>query len=284
MSGRTKLAEGKTKIIWDIGNGEVLVEGKDDITAGDGAKHDLLRSKAVYSTTTTSNCFELLDYHGIPTHFRGRVDERTFRARNVEMIPLELVARRIATGSYLKRRPDVAEGTIFPDVMVEFFEKDDPRHDPLVVIDLVSHRLLRFEASKPLAEGFIGEQPLSQSRFSGLTGTTHFLMLVNITEYVFTTLEKAWAQQGVTLVDLKIECGWDVKTGALLVADVIDNDSWRIWPGGDKARMKDKQVYRNLAGADNPAAKARELGKIKENYAWVAEATAAFATQEQTSG
>ena len=50
----------------------------------------------------------------------------------------------------------------------------------------------------------------------------------------------------------------------------------RIWPGGDKTQMKDKQVYRDLAGVSDPAAKAKELGAIKQNYAWVAEATEAF--------
>ncbi|HVE80835.1 MAG TPA: phosphoribosylaminoimidazolesuccinocarboxamide synthase, partial [Candidatus Dormibacteraeota bacterium] len=272
------LTEGKTKVIrQDSENpGEVLIESKDDITAGDGVKRDQLEGKARASTVTTSNCFELLEAHGIPTHFRGQLDEWTFRARNVEMIPLELVARRIATGSYLKRRPDVVEGTIFPDVMVEFFEKDDPNHDPLLVLDLASRRLLRFVASKPLAEGFMAEQSLAESQFADLTGPM-ILTLIEITEHVFTTLEEAWAQQDVALVDLKIECGRDAETGELVVADVIDNDSWRIWPGGDKSAMKDKQVYRDLADTDDPKAKAKELGKIKENYQWVAEATGAFA-------
>lgn len=72
-------------------------------------------------------------------------------------------------------------------------------------------------------------------------------------------------------MDLKIECGFDVETQELLVADVIDNDSWRIWPGGDKTKMKDKQVYRNLRQSTPEA-----LGAIKKNYAWVAEKTRQF--------
>jgi phosphoribosylaminoimidazole-succinocarboxamide synthase len=67
-----------------------------------------------------------------------------------------------------------------------------------------------------------------------------------------------------------------VENGEIIVADVIDNDSWRIWPAGDKTQMMDKQVYRDLADTDDPAAKAKELGKIKGNYAWVAEATGKF--------
>lgn len=277
----TLLAEGKTKIVWDMGQGDVLIESKDDITAGDGASHDLLEGKAVTATATTCNVFELLDAHRINTHYRGRFDERAFLALNVDMIPLELVARRIATGSYLKRRPDVAEGTIFGDVVVEFFEKDDPNHDPLVIFDLASRRLLRYVASKPLGEGFMGEEAIKESRFAGLSGPT-ILELISLTEHVFVTLEEAWAKQDVALVDLKIECGWHIPglTGSrqLIVADVVDNDSWRIWPGGDKGQMKDKQVYRNLAGVSDPAAMAKELGKIKQNYSWVAEATSAFAT------
>ena len=90
-------------------------------------------------------------------------------------------------------------------------------------------------------------------------------------------MEEAWAKQNVTLVDLKIECGTDAETGEIVLADVIDNDSWRIWPSGDKQQQKDKQVYRELAAATDSAAKAKELGKIKQNYAWVAEATSKFA-------
>lgn len=272
---RTMLAEGKTKIIWDEGNDTVLIESKDDITAGDGASHDLLEGKAVAATETTSRVFELLHSRNIATHYRGPVNQRTFRARRVDMIPLELVARRIATGSYLKRHPDVAEGTVFALPMIEFFEKDDPNHDPLVIIDLVSRRLLRYQAGKPLAEGFIGEQRLANGRFQDLFGST-VQDLAHLTENVFIVLEVAWAKQGVTLVDLKIECGWDRETKKLIVADVIDNDSWRIWPGGDKDQMRDKQVYRDLAGVEDPAARAKELGKIKEDYAWVAQQTGNF--------
>lgn len=269
-----KLAEGKTKIIWeDLEDpSRVLIESKDDITAGDGAKRDELEGKAVAATTTACNIFELLERNSFPTHYFDRVDERTFSAVKADMIPLELVVRRVATGSYLKRRPDVSEGTIFDPVMVEFFEKDDELHDPLIIPDIISRRMLRFDASRPLGEGFIGERP-----FGGLGAREDQLLpdLRSLASRTFLLLEEAWARQSVQLVDLKIECGKSEYSG-LVVADVIDNDSWRIWPAGDKTQMKDKQVYRDLADTDDPKAKAKELGKIKDNYAWVAEATKAF--------
>jgi len=68
---------------------------------------------------------------------------------------------------------------------------------------------------------------------------------------------------------LKIECGYVL--GRVVVADVIDNDSWRIWPGGNKSQMKDKQVYRNLEETT-----IESLEKIRRNYSWVAEATSRF--------
>ena len=272
---RKRLAEGKTKIVWDAGNGEVLIESKDDITAGDGARHDVIEGKAEIAGLTTSNVFAYLNAAGVATHFIAPVGKRSFKARNMRMIPLELVARRIATGSYLKRRPGTAEGTVFGELVVEFFEKDDANHDPLVIFDFVGDRLLRYVASVPLGEGFIREQALVDTPFTSITAGD-LATLKDLTTSVFGLLEDAWSKQDVTLVDMKIECGYDQATGALLVADVIDNDSWRIWPGGDKAQMKDKQVYRNLAGALDPAAKAKELGKIKKNFTWVAEATGKF--------
>lgn len=274
------LAAGKTKIVWDNGEGTVRIQSKDAITAGDGAYSDKIDNKSVLATTTTANCFELLRRKGIPTHYVGRHSPTEFIARRVDMIPLEVVVRRIATGSYLKRRPDVVEGTIFDELVVELFEKDDANHDPLVIPDIVGERLLRYAPSKPMAEGFVNEEPWGDSLLRRLSHRDVFT-LGELGKWVFQELEAAWSTLNIALVDLKIECGWDVSClpsgqDAIVVADVIDNDSWRIWPAGDKTQMLDKQVYRDLVHASDSAARAKELGAIKANYQYVANLTSRF--------
>ena len=235
------LAAGKTKIMYADPNDETLayMVSKDQITAGDGDRRDQLAGKARWSTITTANVFRLLNQEAIETHFVQQVNDTTLLVRRCEMLPVEVVMRRIATGSYLKRHPEVSEGTRFEPVLVETFLKDDARHDPQ-----------------------IWEEDIVKM---GLATSSQVAWIAQQGQRVFVTLERAWAKVDVTLVDLKIEFGRDTR-GELLVADVIDNDSWRLWPGGDKNRMLDKQVYRNL-----PNVTEQDLQGIADRYALVAE-------------
>ncbi|HEY4000959.1 MAG TPA: phosphoribosylaminoimidazolesuccinocarboxamide synthase [Candidatus Xenobia bacterium] len=239
------IAEGKTKIVKQHPTqpDQVLIESKDDITAGDGARHDVLAGKGRLATRTTCNVFRYLEAAGLDTAFIEKIDGTTFVARRCTMVPLEVVIRRLATGSYLKRRPDLGEGFRFDPPLVELFFKDDARHDPL---------MSREEVLK-----------------AGLLDSIEMEQVVREGRQIFIALEMAWARQKVTLVDLKVEFG-RIKT-RLFLADVIDNDSWRLWPGGDKSQMKDKQVYRNLQERTPEA-----LAQVLENYRWVADATDRF--------
>src|SRR3954462_12696809 len=128
-----RLAEGKTKVIYAHSSDPALavMVHKDDITAGDGARRNTLPGKSALSGRTTANVFRLLHDAGIPTHFVTAPVDDQMVVRHCTMIPIEVVMRRIATGSYLKRN-DVAEGTQFDPPVVEFFFKDDANHDPLV--------------------------------------------------------------------------------------------------------------------------------------------------------
>ncbi|HVB61111.1 MAG TPA: phosphoribosylaminoimidazolesuccinocarboxamide synthase [Ktedonobacteraceae bacterium] len=247
------LAEGKTKIIYTDPEDSSLVYmiSKDQITAGDGARRSELAGKSRWSTITTANVFRLLNDEDIATHFVEQVDDTTLLVKRCMMLPVEQVMRRIATGSYLKRNPEVSEGTRFDPLLVETFLKDDARHDPQIwPEDIVNMGLASLAEIDWMAE---------QGR------------------RVFETLERAWASIDVTLVDLKIEFGRAPASGGdkpapLLVADVIDNDSWRLWPGGDKHRMLDKQVYRNLQSVTAAA-----LQDVADRYALVADLTGKLA-------
>jgi phosphoribosylaminoimidazole-succinocarboxamide synthase len=260
------VAEGKTKIIYDTAfPSYVRIRSKDEITAGDGAKRDRIENKATYATQTTVNCFRLLEAYGIPTHFLDKCSDTEFLARRATMVPLECVARRVATGSYLKRNPDVVEGNRFDNLQLEFFHKDDANHDPMVEFN--GEQWDKFDPKLPKEKGHLETLP---GGWLGLS-ETDVQNMQEMTARVFEILESAWAAQGVMLVDLKIEFGRD-KEGRLIVADVIDNDSWRIWPGGNKGQMLDKQIYRNLV--EKPTAE--QLAEIRGNYQTVAEMTQRF--------
>ncbi len=241
------LSEGKTKQIFAYPGDDTLayMVSKDLITAGDGERRSELTGKARWSTITTANVFRLLNEANIPTHFVRQIDDRTLLVRRCTMLPIEHVQRRIATGSYLKRHPEISEGTRFEPVLIETFLKDDARHDPQIwekdIID------------------------------AGFASAAEIAWMAEQGRRVFETLERAWAAVDVTLVDLKIEFG-RAPSGELLVADVIDNDSWRLWPGGDKTRMLDKQVYRNLKNVTEA-----DLKDVADRYALVADLTSKLA-------
>ena len=241
-----ELAEGKTKIIYAHPEDPALavMVQKDAISAGDGARRDTIVGKGALSGRTAANVFGVLNRHGIATHFVAAPADDTMIVRRCRMIPLEVVMRRLATGSYLRRWPQTPEGTRFEPVLVEFFVKDDARHDPQVQPDEIAR--------------------------DGIADVDEIAMMTEQGRAVFAVLEQAWAAQGIQLVDLTIEFG-RVGDGTLVVADMIDNDSWRLWPGGDKARMLDKQIYRNMQGVTGEG-----LELVKHKYEEVAALTEQF--------
>ena len=231
------IAEGKTKEIFPacrIDPDIVEICSKSVITAGDGAKKDEIEGKDKLANNTTCNIFELLNRHGIETHFIQRASETSFFALKCEMIPVEVVIRRIDTGSYLKRHPEVVDGAVSDELQVEFFFKDDELGDPIIEIDDGGWHLYRAHQPKKELSSYI-------RKIEPYLFPEEAEYIKNQARTIFLILEQALRELGITLWDLKIEFGRH--KGKIILADVIDNDSWRI---RDKdGRQLDKQVYRD---------------------------------------
>jgi phosphoribosylaminoimidazole-succinocarboxamide synthase len=248
-----EITRGKTKILYEAeGKPDlVVVQQMDAITAGDGARRNEIEGKGRIAAKTTARVFRLLNLCGVPTHYisGGEDDDNNeMLVRRAQMIPLEVVIRGVAAGSFVKRRPSVARGSILVPRIVEFFLKDDANHDPLI------------EPEAIVAQGLATPQELG--------------VMSELARIVFEILAHAWRLRDTLLVDLKIEFGRIAAgegAGQLVVADVIDNDAWRIWPQGREDLMLDKQRYRNL-----PVVTAADLAEIRANYERVAEIAGTF--------
>ena len=253
MNKGREIVRGKTKILFEAdGQPEfAVVQQLDAITAGDGARRNEIEGKGRIAAKTTARVFRLLNLCGIPTHYisGGEDDDNNeMLVRRAQMIPLEVVVRGVAAGSFVKRRPGVARGAMLVPRIVEFFFKDDANHDPLIEPDAI------------VAQQIATPQELGA--------------MVELARIVYEVLAHAWRRHDTLLVDLKIEFGriasGDAK-GQLVVADVIDNDAWRVWPQGREELMLDKQTYRNL-----PVVTADDLATIRANYEHVAEIVGTF--------
>lgn len=267
------VTEGKTKKIHRISGSSdlVLVVAKDDITAGDGAKHDIIPDKGRLATATTCNVFRLLKACGLPVGFTEQDSAISFLAPVCTMLPYEVVVRREAHGSYLKRNPHIAKGQLFPQLVVEFYLKTKDKtwkgkplvaDDPLMGYADGATQIKLFNPAKPL----IGQEPFltlpTSDVFSRDNEPSFFPEMRQLVKRAFLILEKAWQLEGGTLVDLKVEFGFDTK-GKLLLADVIDNDSWRVIESG---AYIDKQVYRDGGALDDVAAKYRHVADVTSRF------------------
>jgi phosphoribosylaminoimidazole-succinocarboxamide synthase len=229
----------------------LVVQQQDSITAGDGARHDVIDGKGRIAAKTTARVFRLLNLCGLPTHYLSGGeddDDNEMLVRRAQMIPLEVVVRGVAAGSLVRRRPGIARGALLVPRMIEFFLKDDANHDPLIEPDAI------------VAAGIAGAQDLAT--------------MSELARITYEILAHAWRRRDALLVDLKIEFGRLASgegKGQLVIADVIDNDAWRVWPQGREDLMLDKQMYRNLETV-TPA----DLDRVKANYEQVAEIVGTF--------
>jgi phosphoribosylaminoimidazole carboxylase/phosphoribosylaminoimidazole-succinocarboxamide synthase len=292
-----KIIEGKTKIIWEVKGDDrrVIVENKNDITAFDDPSFTKqFKSKAEHATTVTCQVFNLLRQAGVPVAFEKQISNNEFVVPKCKMINLEVVSRRFAVGSYLKRHPELIrkEGSDpyrFHSLAVEFFlkttkgelvnEKKETlvsgldtkkgEEDPFIE-DYLEDTWKLLHPKKP---DWVEDSDLKKTieASSVLPGKTQEIAqeINDIARRVFLTLEGAWNVLGYRLIDMKIELGID-KDGNLLVADVIDNDSWRL--RDSNWQELSKEAFRQ----------GEELDEVEKKYGFVADLTKQFRIPKQT--
>lgn len=264
------LTEGKTKWVYQhTDSALVLVVSKDDITAGDGKKHDLLADKGKLANQTTCNVFRFLQSCGVPVAFVQVAGDTAFVAQKCQMLPYEVVVRREAHGSYLKRNPHVVKGQLFSQLLVEFYLKTKGRRwkqhelvcdDPLMRYTEGASEIQLLDPAKPYAEPFLALA--TTEVFSQADEFKSFSTMRAVASRAFLALEKAWQLEGRRLVDCKVEFGVDTK-GNLLLSDVIDNDSWRVV---ESDRYIDKQLYRDGGALNDVIASYRKVAEITNHF------------------
>lgn len=234
MSKRKALYEGKAKIIYEGPEPGTLIQYfKDDATAGNGAKKDVLAGKGVLNNRISAHIMTKLEAVGIPTHFLKSLNMREQLVRQVEVIPLEVVVRNIAAGSLVKRL-GIPEGTYLNTPLIEFYYKKDELNDPMVN----EGHILTFGWADPYElEEIMGQAYRVNDYLSGL-----------------------FAGIGLKLVDFKLEFGriyGEYDEIYIVLADEISPDNCRLWDANTNEKL-DKDRFR------------QDLGGVVEGYQEIA--------------
>ena len=224
------LYEGKAKRVYASDQPDrVLVEFKNDATAFNAQKRAQLDDKGRLNCQISARLFEALEAAGIPTHYLGLASETWMVVQRVEIVPLEVVLRNIATGSLCRQAP-IAEGTASDPALLDLYYKDDAFGDPL----LTDARI----------------------RLLGLADQQRLSAIEDLARRINAVLTPLFAQIDLTLVDFKLELGLNA-AGDLLLADEISPDTCRLWDRqktDQSDRILDKDRFR------------KDLGGVMEAY------------------
>lgn len=219
--------EGKGKRLYKTQEqGYIQAEFKDDLTAFNAQKRGEQKGKGELNCLISQALFELLESRGVATHYVRLVENHIMLCKKIEMIPLEVVVRNIATGS-LSRRLGIEEGRSLPFALVEFYYKDDALGDPL----LNDEHCLILGAVK-------NREVLEELKTLG--------------RKINEILSGFFALRDLVLVDFKLEFGFS-EDGELLLADELSPDNLRLWDKHTGKKL-DKDVFR------------QDLGDVKNAY------------------
>ena len=224
MTKKDQLYEGKAKKVFATEDPELLIVSyKDDATAFNGLKKGTIVGKGVINNRMSNMLMQRLEKGGIPTHYVEELNDRETLVKKVSIVPLEVIIRNIAAGSFSKRY-GVEEGLVFDEPTIEFSYKNDELGDPLMngyhAIAMKLATKEEIELIKKYAFG-VNEQ-----------------------------LKAFWAECGVTLVDFKLEFG-KTSDGTIVLADEISPDTCRLWDSKTGEKLDKDRFRRDLGGVED---------------------------------
>jgi phosphoribosylaminoimidazole-succinocarboxamide synthase len=227
MSTRQHLYDGKAKTIFAGPDDYHYIQYfKDDATAYNALKHDIIAGKGILNNLISEHIMVVVGQHGVETHFVERLSAREQLIRKVEIVPVEVVVRNLASGSLVKRLGgkliNVKDGDKLPQPLIEYYLKEDALNDPIISADHIT--------------------------LFGLASPEELDQINEMTTKVNACLQQLFLDIGITLIDFKLEFGRLTQdNGRIILADEISPDNCRLWDikTGEK---KDKDRFRQDLG------------------------------------
>ena len=220
MKKLEQLYEGKAKKVFMTDDPDVvIVDYKDDATAFNGEKKGTIVGKGVVNNRMTNHIFKLMEKEGVPTHLVEELSDRETAVKKVDIVPLEVIVRNVAAGSFSKRM-GVEEGKELLCPILEFSYKNDDLGDPFINDDYA------------LALGLATQEEIDTIKA--------------YTRKVNEVLKAYFLQADMKLIDFKIEFG-RLKDGTIILADEVSPDTCRLWDVHTNEKL-DKDRFRRDMG------------------------------------
>lgn len=222
MEKTEQLYEGKAKKVFATEDPDLcIVSYKDDATAFNGKKKGTIVGKGVVNNKMSNFMFKMLEKDGIPTHFVEELSDRDTLVKKVQIVPLEVIVRNVAAGSFSKRL-GVEEGTALKCPVLEFCYKSDPLDDPMV------------NTSHVLAMGWATEEEVN--------------IIKKMTLRIDELMKEFFLSVNIDLIDFKLEFGR--YKGQILLADEISPDTCRFWDVKTHEKLDKDRFRRDLGGVE----------------------------------
>lgn len=219
-----QIYEGKAKKVYRTDDPRFLIVSyKDDATAFNGLKKGTITGKGIINNKMSNLLMQRLEKAGIPTHYVAELSERETLVKKVSIVPLEVIVRNIAAGSFSKKY-GVEEGIVFESPTIEFSYKNDDLGDPLLnQAHAIAMNLATAEEMETIKKYALG---------------------------VNEELKEFWEECGVTLVDFKLEFG-RLADSSIVLADEISPDTCRLWDMKTGEKLDKDRFRRDLGGVED---------------------------------